>query len=204
MQYFSSKCTVNAAVGSKYCAGVFCCVVFLLSRRRCGSASARFVGCLDSGKQRMMGETFPTPSCLIQQTCSPLVCRLHPPHRHPSHPPDSHSGSSCFELLITSLSPLCCIPCSFVILPRKQIRKPSLFPRPQLCSFFFSFFPFPPLSRPRPPSTLPARGLSPTVSARLTLTQPPPPLAPLLRRPLPTPPPARRDVTAGAEAVGKW
>lgn len=126
-------------------------------------------GCLNSGKQRMMGETFSTPSRLIQQTCSPPVCRL-PPHPH-------HSRSSCFELLITSLSPLRCIPRSFVILPRKQIRKPSLFPRPRRCWLFFFFFLFPPLSRPRPPSTH-RLGLRPTVSARLTLTQPSTPTTP--------------------------
>lgn len=147
--------------------------------------------CLDSGKQRMMGETFPMPSCLIQQTCSLPVCR-HPP----TPPPHSHSRSSCFELLITSLSPLCCIPRNFVILPRKQIRKPSLFPWPPLCSFSFfsSFFLLCLGFGLRPPS---AQDLRPTVSARLTLTQPAP-----LRHPLSTPP-VGRDVTAGAEAVGK-
>lgn len=45
---------------------------------------------------------------------SPLVCRLF-------FPP-----LLVLELLITSLSPLHCIPHSFVILPRKRIREPSL------------------------------------------------------------------------------
>lgn len=45
---------------------------------------------------------------------SPLVCRLF------------LSPLFVLELLITSLSPLRCIPYSFVILPRKQIREPSL------------------------------------------------------------------------------
>lgn len=77
-----------------------------------------------------MNQWKPLPSRLIQQACSPPVCRLFfPPLLVP-------------ELLITSLSPLCCIPRSFVIVPRKQIRKPSLSLSQPPCLFSFFFFSF--------------------------------------------------------------
>lgn len=76
---------------------------------------------------------------------SPLVCRLFPPPLF-----------FVLELLITSLSPLHRIPHSFVILPRKRIREPSLSHH----TFPLSHFAFPclrPLAVQSAPYTVPAR-----------------------------------------------